>query len=78
MVLCGRLTLGVASRRGVDGDIATMRRRHLATGASLPAELATVASTRSSHLALAERRLAATVCERAVSQQLGAAPWLAG
>jgi len=62
----------------VDGDIATMRRRHLAAGASLLAELATDASARSPHLALAEQWFAATVYERTVSQRLGAARWLAG
>ena len=78
MVLGGRLTLGVAARRGVDQDIAVMRRRHLATGASLLAELATVASDRTPGTALADRWLAATLYEQTVSQRLGAARWLAG
>ncbi len=51
-------------RRGDRG--ATMGRRHMATGASLLAELSTSASDRSSDVVLAQRWLAATVYERTV------------
>ncbi|HET9346002.1 MAG TPA: hypothetical protein VFO05_09880, partial [Candidatus Limnocylindrales bacterium] len=78
MVLGGRPTLGVVARRGVDQDVAVLRRRHLATGAELLAGLASTAAARAPAADVAQAWHAAAVYERAVGRRLGSARWLAG
>jgi hypothetical protein len=78
MVLGGRPTLGMVARRGVDQDVALLKRRHLATGAELLTALASTAAGRTPVADVAERWHAAAVYERAVGRRLGSARWLAG
>lgn len=78
MVIGGRMTLGDTARKGVDQDVALLRRRHLRTGAAVLADLADVASARTDAAELADRWLAAITYERAATRRVAGARWLSG
>jgi hypothetical protein len=78
VVVGGRSTLGEPSRRGVERDLVTLRRRHFPTGAAVLDALSATAIGRTDQAQLAERWLAAVTYARVAHRRVAAARWLGG